>query len=159
MSQACTFRLMVAEDHEDVALLARSLPEWFSPASMDHIPVDVTQQHGVVAIQDGKLVGFATWFVNEGDAQIGWIAVARQLHRRGIGRKLVRHVIDLSSKFGVSHLRVWTLSDSVDYPPYEATRRFYAAQGLKPWRRVPGYCDDGSEMLIYRRPFREQRDG
>jgi GNAT superfamily N-acetyltransferase len=71
-----------------------------------------------------------TYFVTEGAAHIGWIAVRPERHRQGIGRRLIERLVRELRPAGIAELHVKTLGRSVDYAPYERTRAFYRAMGF-----------------------------
>lgn len=135
----------------DATVLAGRLRDWFGDTGVANMAKDLKHQRGYAAVDGERLMGFLSWFVNEGSVYIGWIAVDPDEHRRGIGRALVERLMQTTRSLGISRIRVWTLSQAVDYPPYENTRAFYRAMGFRWWHRVPGYCDDGSEMEVYQR--------
>ncbi len=142
---------MTADDHAQILALADGLGEWFNEQGRQDMAIDLCHQPGIVAEQDGRIVGFLTWFVAEASLCIGWIAVKRDTHRRGVGRAMIEQLVRTAHEMGVKRLRVWTLSQREDYPPYESTRAFYQAMGYAAWKQLPGYCEDGSEMEIYQR--------
>jgi len=117
------------------------------------MPVDAHYHHGFVAELEGHIVGFVTYSTHEGIGRITWLGVLVECHRRGIGRALVEAVVKDLSKHGVTELRVDTLGDSVDYEPYERTRRFYAAMGFVEYERI-AMPDNPScpERLVLTRP-------
>lgn len=124
-------------DREAILAIARSLPEWFTPAALDHIHVDDGFQDGLVAVDDaGQVVGFLLFFVYEGMGNIAWIGVQPELQRKGIGRALLERFEQDMKAAGVKELQVYTLGDSVDYEPYARTRAFYAAVGFSNYRSV-----------------------
>jgi len=135
--------------HEEALALAGNLKEWFGEVGLANMTIDLPHQRGLVVLLDDRLVGFATWFVNEGSAYIGWLAVDPTRHRQGIGSALIEKLKRVIRSHALTRLRVWTLSQTVDYLPYEHTRSFYRAMGFKSWQQVPGYCKDGSDMEIY----------
>ncbi len=123
--------------HGDVAQIAAALHEWFDGSAMRNIPIDAHYHHGFVAELEDCVVGFVTYSTHEGVGQITWLGVLGEYHRKGIGRALVEAVVKNLSSHGVTELRVDTLGDSVDYEPYERTRRFYAAVGFVEHERIP----------------------
>jgi len=140
---------LTPEHHKEALVLAGKLHDWFGEVGHANMSIDIHHQRGLAVFDGGCLVGFATWFVNEGSAYIGWLAVDPIMHRRGIGSALMDQLKRVVRLQGLARLRVWTLSQTVDYLPYEHTRAFYRAMGFKPWQQVPGYCKDGSDMEIY----------
>ena len=70
-------------------------------------------------------------------AEIHLMAVHPSLHRRGIGRLLLRAVeADLRSA-GVRWLQVKTLGPSKPSDAYAGTRAFYQAYGFAPLEEIP----------------------
>jgi GNAT superfamily N-acetyltransferase len=127
-----TVRPLLEGDRAQALAIAESLPEWFDEdARTRAIPIDLTRQEGFVGESDGQVVAFITLYVMEGRFHIGWIAVRREFHRKGIGRALVHQAEAKARSMGIDELAVYTMGDAVDYPPYEQTRRFYLAAGFQ----------------------------
>jgi GNAT superfamily N-acetyltransferase len=115
-----------------------SLPEWFVPEAVEHLRIDIHYHRGFVALNEKEqIIGFVTYFVYEGVGVIGWIGVNRDHHNQGIGTQLLQNVERAVSADGVRVMQVFTLSDSVEYAPYEATRAFYYRNGFTDYRRIP----------------------
>lgn len=122
-----------------VELLLRDLPEWFGieealqdyVASADHLPT-------FVARRDADAVGVCL-IAPHGDhaAEIHLLAVARRVHRQGIGRALLGAVEQHLAARGCELLQVKTLGPSRTSPEYEATRRFYQALGYRHLEEFP----------------------
>ena len=128
---------MVADDVDDVVGIATSLPAWFNEDGILQIREQVPHQSGAVAEIDGAVVGFVTWAVDDACAgEIAWIGVEPGYHRRGIGRALLAAAEDQLGRAGVVDVFVVTLGESVDYEPYERTRRFYRSAGFIDAERV-----------------------
>lgn len=116
--------------------IARALPQWFDEdARQRAIPIDLRFQDGYVAEMDGELIGFITLYVAEGRVNIGWMGVHPSHGRQGIGTKLIAAAEAYCREIGVYQLATYTLGDSVEYPPYEATRAFYVKQGFEVYQR------------------------
>ncbi|HZB49280.1 MAG TPA: GNAT family N-acetyltransferase, partial [Mycobacteriales bacterium] len=64
--------------------------------------------------------------------EIHLMAVARDRHRRGVGRALVRAAEREMAADGVTLMSVKTLGPSHPDPGYALTRLFYAALGYQP---------------------------
>ena len=65
-------------------------------------------------------------------AEIELLAVPPELHRHGIGRRLIERVVADLRRDGVELLQVKTFGPSGDSVEYERTRAFYAALGFLP---------------------------
>ena len=84
-------------DHAACLAVARTLTEWFTEDAQERaVPVDMKHQRGFLAESSGRVVGFITLFVAEGRLNIGWRAVHRDHHRRGIGGRLVARAEELA---------------------------------------------------------------
>jgi ribosomal protein S18 acetylase RimI-like enzyme len=81
-------------------------------------------------------------------AEIHLLAVDPALHRRGVGRALVRALeADLAAN-GVEYLQVKTLGPSNPDAGYELTRLFYLSLGFRPLEELQGLWDPGNPCLI-----------
>ncbi len=77
---------------------------------------------------------------------IGWLAVAQQYRRRGIGQRLVEHVLGLVE--APAELVVTTFG--ADHPAGEPARRFYERMGFHAAEPAPNGPEGGSRQ-VYRR--------
>jgi len=114
--------------------VARQLPQWFNEGGYEQMSRDFPDHRGVVAVLDGQIVGFVTWWPSpeQPDAmEITWLGVAPHLRARGIGRQLVAAMEESLRTNGIHTVTVSTLAATVDYPPYEETRQFYGRLGFR----------------------------
>lgn len=130
--------------------ILRSLPEWFGLeeylvaylADIDRLPT-----FGAI---DGKhVLGFLT--VNrhfDCSAEIQVMAVSREYHRQGVGRRLVVHVEDLLIAQGVKYLQVKTIGPSYPDHFYPDTRAFYTSMGFSPLEETMAIWGEGKPCLI-----------
>lgn len=132
--------------------IARDLPEYFNAAGLAAMASELHQDELWVAIADGAIVGFAAVRRKSSPvAEVSWMAVRKGRQHRGIGSRLLdRMFADLAAS-GVALLEVKTLADRVDYPPYEATRRFYRRAGFVEVEVVDPYpaWGPGNPCAIY----------
>lgn len=129
-------RRATPEDLPAIATLAQGLEGWFDEhARTIGIPTDIRHQTVFVATEGNELLGFVSMYVMEGRLNIGWIGVRRDWHRRGVGSALMARAEQRARELGIDTLGVYTLGDSVDYEPYERTRRFYFKRGFRITRR------------------------
>ncbi len=136
------------DDREGMLAVARSLPLRFTPRGVRHMEIDLTFQDGFVALFEGEVIGFLTFFVNDGIVNIAWMGVREEVHRKGIGRKLLGEVVRICRERGVERVFVSTLGDSVEYEPYERTRAFYRGVGFKDHARIQQDDPECPESLI-----------
>ena len=128
-----------AEDVEALVEIARTLPEWFTPDSIEaEITPDLRDEAGLVAQVDGEPVGFVTWgepgiHKEPGVVELRWIGVHRDRRGKGVGKALVRVMEEKLRQAGTSAVELWTVADSELYPPYADTRTFYRAMGYRDW--------------------------
>jgi GNAT superfamily N-acetyltransferase len=123
-------------DHTAVKQIVESLSQWFDDRARNiSVPVDIRHQHCFVAVSGDEVVGFITLYVAEGKLNIGWIGVRSDLHRKGIGKLLLKHAEQLAAEMGIAQLGTYTLGDRVDYEPYERTRQFYFKNGFRVYQR------------------------
>jgi ribosomal protein S18 acetylase RimI-like enzyme len=107
-----------------------SLPEWFGAFNEVYIR-DLAHLHTFVAQRDDSLAGFLTLREHYPEAwEIHCLAVERSSHRRGIGRRLVRHSEEWLRARSVTVLHVKTVAPSRSDPFYARTLEFYCALGF-----------------------------
>ena len=112
------------------------LTEWFDETARTRsVPTDIRHQTGYVAVREQRVVGFITLYVAEGRMHIGWLAVEKRLHGRGIGSRLLDAAEAMARELQIDELATYTLGESVAYQPYELTRRFYWKHGFKVYKR------------------------
>jgi ribosomal protein S18 acetylase RimI-like enzyme len=144
-------RELKSEDIDAIVNVTRSLSQWFTPAAVKNVALDLKFQPGYVAVDEGRIIGFLSYFVYEGIANIAWLAVQPNSHHRGIGRKLFEHFADTMRAAGISEIQVYTLGDSIDYAPYCQTRAFYRAMGFADYRSEKSANPDCPEVLYLRK--------
>ena len=123
------------KDFKEICDILFSLLEWFDENARKAIPVDLQYQKGFVAVEDGKVVGFVTYYVAEGAVVIGWMGVRKEFHRKGIGSRLLARLVERTREMGIGRIATYTLGDSVKYAPYERTRQFYFKHGFRVYQR------------------------
>ena len=113
--------------------LLRELPEWFGieDALQDYV-ASACLLPTYAARGDGTTVGVClVKRHSDHAAEIYLLAVARHLHRNGIGRALLEIVEQDLAAEAHELLQVKTLGASQPSPEYAATRRFYEASGYR----------------------------
>jgi len=114
------------------ALTAR-LPQWFAQAASNrHYAEQAEQLEAWIARLDGQATGLLLVKRHSAtSAEIYWLGVDPDHHRRGVGRALIgsleRRLRDEKARF----LFVTTLHPDVDYEPYRHTRAFYESMGFE----------------------------
>jgi GNAT superfamily N-acetyltransferase len=118
----------------------------------------VRRQDGLVAVEEGEIVGFLTLERHDPrSAEITWMAVRADRRRHGVGRGLIERAIDDLAADGVELLSVLTMAESEPEERktdnYADTRAFYRALGFVPLRELAleGW-DDRAVILV--RPLR-----
>ena len=149
-------RRMVAGDLSSVVEIAKLLPQWFTESGLDGIARDVQTHEGFVALDNGNIVGFAIYATDkdENEAELTWIGVHPELHRRGIGRTLVKAVETDLAQRGFLSLEVSTVAPTVEYEPYARTRDFYHAMGFRDVRVDMKWFPSGDDRLLLTRELK-----
>ncbi len=147
--------------------LARALEEHFTADALAEIRAALDDQRTYVARDGDDVVGFAT--IDRGVpaahrrgetrddavAELTWIGVRPSRQGDGVGGRLLETAADELADAGVRVLSVKTLAPSVEYRPYEATRRFYEANGFVPVETIDPYpgWEPGNPCSIYVKPL------
>lgn len=139
-------RVLTRDDADACEAIVRALPDWFGiEEGIAEARSYLDTQEGLVAEENAHILGFLT-FASEfpESAEITWMAVAPESHRRGIGRALVDALIEHVTQRGVRLLLVKTLADSHPSPEYAATR----ALGFLPLTVRPEHWDAANPCLF-----------
>lgn len=102
------FRAARAQELPRCIEILRALPDWFGiPESIDDYAAQLPSLDTVVATSHEKVEGFATVkFHNADSAELYLIAVRQELHRQGIGTRLLSVVERMVLAQGCSFFQV-----------------------------------------------------
>jgi GNAT superfamily N-acetyltransferase len=151
-----TVAVHVVGDKRDPAAVERllqALPDWFGIAeSVTEYVAAAGRLTTYLAYADSRreAVGallLARHFPEA--AEVYLMAVAPDLHRRGVGRALLTAAEqDLSSEGGVQFLQVKTLGPSHPHEGYQRTRSFYLSQGFTPLEEIQGLWPENPCLML-----------
>jgi GNAT superfamily N-acetyltransferase len=150
-------REIADEDMEAVEAIARALqPQWFTESALTEIANAIRTQNGYVAEDGGILIGFAMYQpLSDGrTAELTWVGVRPNFHRRGTGRRLVEAIERELITEGLTILEVHTLAATVNYVPYSLTRSFYHEIGFVDVSVEPKGFPSGDDKLFLRKQLR-----
>jgi ribosomal protein S18 acetylase RimI-like enzyme len=138
-----------------VEQLLRDLPEWFGMEESNRAYVESARHlPSTAALVDGEVVGVC--LVRRHTtvaAEIDLLAVRRDIHRLGIGTRILDRVVADSRAEGVKLLQVKTFGPSGDSVEYERTRAFYEAVGFLPLEERTDIWGPGNPCLILVMPL------
>jgi GNAT superfamily N-acetyltransferase len=140
---------------DDVERILRALPEWFGleEALVGYVR-DADRLPTVVARAGDEIVGVCLIRRHTPvAAEIELLAVPPELHRHGIGRRLIERVVDDLRGDGVELLQVKTFGPSGESEEYERTRAFYAALGFMPLEERTDIWGPENPCLISVKPL------
>ena len=137
------------QDAPAMTSLIAALPEWFTPDEVETVR-QVVKPPGVVAVDSaGAVVGMCVWEQRPEEWEICWLAIARELHRAGIGKRLLAWTLERARAAGAARVRVKTVAHTTDYEPYARTRAFYEAHGFGLESIEPHGWPDGTDKATY----------
>jgi GNAT superfamily N-acetyltransferase len=113
----------------------------------------VRRAAGLVAVEDGDVVGFLTFEERFDEAaEITWMAVRADRRRHGIGHALIDRLSEWLTAEGRRILLVLTVSpsDPGDEPDdgYQSTRAFYRSTGFVLGRDLPKEWDGDTAVVL-----------
>jgi ribosomal protein S18 acetylase RimI-like enzyme len=100
--------------------------------------------------EEGRILGYAYYApaaMTDRSWYLYWIAVVKDVHRRGLGGQLLRHAEDEIRRKNGRVLFIETSS----LPHYEPTRRFYLRQAYEVTGVLKDYYADGDDMVVFRK--------
>lgn len=101
----------------------------------------------VTAWRDGELGGMGAYLrLGDGDAELKSMRTTEAVRGQGLGRMLLRHLIELARQEGIRTLWLETGSTA----PFAAARGLYASEGFVECAPFGDYAED-PESVFYRR--------
>ena len=143
-----TTRKARKSDIGSIMTVMNALPKWFTPTARRNVSRSFANQQGYVAESGRKVIGFVLYRKWKKAAIVTWIGILPAEQRKGAGSKLMSVVEAALKKSGVHCMKVFTLSYTTAYKPYERTRKFYRKMGFRELRIDRKYYPDGSDRLV-----------
>lgn len=131
--------------------ILRNLPEWFgNEKALCEFATSVTKLPYWIALnQDENCIGFISVKIHYGHTgDIYVFGVLPEYHNKGIGKKLIASAEEHLIQNGCKYLIVKTLSEKVQYEPYERTRKFYLRVGFEQLITLTEMWDEENPCLI-----------
>lgn len=130
--------------------ILRSLPGWFGiEFAITDFRREADRRPFFAATYKGETAGFLSLKVhNQRAAEVLAMGVLPDLHRRGIGKRLLLKAERYASGRGIEYLTAKTLSSSRRNRPYAQTRRFFDALGFCPVEEFKELWGPGNPCLF-----------
>ena len=144
-------------DRRGCEAVFNTLPSWFGIPSANAAYLDgLAEFPSWVADQDDRIVGFTSLRVhNPVSVELEVLAVERDQHRQGIGRRLVAALEEeIARRPEVRLFHVKTRGPSQPDAGYERTRLFYEALGFDPLFETDALWGPQDPALVMVRPVR-----
>jgi N-acetylglutamate synthase-like GNAT family acetyltransferase len=125
------FRKATKKDKEQAMNIAKDLKEWFTERGIKDMKTDFKLNNVVVAFDKKEIYGFICYTSYSGKMQLIWMGVKRDVHRKGVGQKLLKWLEKEAKKYDLYSIEVETLPDEYNYEPYKKTLAFYYKMGFK----------------------------
>ena len=142
---------MTRDDHEQVLDVARSLATWFHPLDQMTLSIDLREHTGMVAEEQGEVVGFLTYrLLSDTAAELSWLGVREERQSEGIGGLLLESLERLLRRNGVETLELSTVPADHE-PAFELTNRFYRRRGYTVEQREDHFYAYGRPRILLRK--------
>lgn len=130
--------------------ILRELSEWFGiESAIKEYSNNVKNLFFIVARENDKDIGFIAIKKHfDKSAEIYVMGILKEYHRRGIGMNLIELAKERLRNLGIKYLTVKTLSETVQYEPYNRTRLFYINQGFEPLEEFKTLWDEENPCLF-----------
>ena len=130
--------------------IIRALPEWFGiEETLVKYLKDLESMPVVMAKVEGRFAGFLSIKKhNDHSAEIHVLGVRPEVHRKGVGRKMLERAEAFLRNENVEFLQVKTLGPSNPDKSYALTRNFYKSMGFRPLEEFLTIWDSGEPCLV-----------
>jgi ribosomal protein S18 acetylase RimI-like enzyme len=149
------------DDHDSIVEVAKALhPGWFNELGLNQIAGALKTEQGLVALDNEAIVGFLIYCTDENSktAELSWIAVRPEFHRKGIGRALVSALEEVLARQGFCSLEVSTVAQTIEDELYARTRSFYHSIGFLDMQIDKGWFRSGDDRLLLRKQLAVKPD-
>lgn len=127
------------------------LPQWFgNKQGLDEYVKEVRMfPYWAALSKENECIGFFSAKIHYGHTgDIFVCGVLPEHQREGIGKSIYHVVEEYLYKNNCKYVMVKTLSDTVEYEPYERTRKFYESIGFEPLITLTEMWDEENPCLI-----------
>lgn len=151
---ASGIRIVSVDEAAEKQTISRSilevLPEWFGiPEAREQYIKESAEQPFFAALDAEKPIGFLCLKeTGKETVELSVMGVLKDLHRKGIGRKLFEQAKKAAGNRGYSFMQVKTVQMG-RYAAYDATNRFYRSLGFKEFELFPTLWDERNPCQIY----------
>lgn len=116
------------------AQILKTIPHWFGQAEANAAyEREIAQRDVFGAFEGDRPVGLiALKYHFKITAEIWWMGIRPEFHRRGIGHRLVNRAKEHAHSLGCNRMVLMTLNPTSNDAGYAATRAVYMAQGFEP---------------------------
>ena len=127
----------------------RDLPAWFGIEEANKNYTDKAEKLPTfVAMSNSEPVGFMSLQIHSPEsAELYVLGVMRNLHRQGIGKRLLRASEEYLKNQGIKFIQIKTLATIADDANYRKTRMFYEAEGYVTLEVFPDLWDPHNPCL------------
>ena len=141
-TKAITFRTMVAKDIPDVVAIEATAfyDAWNAGMLLNELENELTTY--VVMEQEGRLVGYAGFWLVAGEAQVTRVAVAEAERGQGLGTRLTAAMVNKAWELGAEAVTLEVRESNLAAQKAYLTCGF-ASEGIR-----PNYYEDNHENAV-----------
>lgn len=149
-ARAPTLRKYTSDDAAACRALMAGLADWFpATTAAEAYLADLPRLPTWVAVLDGAVTGLVSVTRPAPHAfEVHLLAVAKERHREGVGRALLRLAERFAQTLGARFMQVKTLGPSHPDPFYEQTRAFYRRLGYDALFETDRLRGEGNPTLV-----------
>lgn len=132
--------------------IASQLPQ-FAPGASKDIEKDLgnPELQTIIAEKEERVVGFLTFILKGVSAELRWLAIDKNFQGKSAGTFLMKYFLNLMEEKKIKIIEVAVLASTVNFQPFENTRRFYEKFGFKEIRIDNDYYGPGDDRGIMRK--------
>jgi len=150
-SQKDNIAKAVDQDFPQILEIIKRLPEHFIPESLIEIEEDLHEQAVIKRVykKNAEVVGFVLYKIEKNQlGEILWLGVDPAHQKQGVGKRLIQYVLDDMKNNKVEEVNIAVIASTVDFEPFNRTRKFYESFGFSEARIDKDYYGPGDDRSI-----------
>lgn len=125
-----------AQKSSACAGIIKELPDWFGQEASNRQYIETAGNFPAIAAKSSnRIIGLLIYKRDAPSCELHWMGVLPDYHRQGLGKQLVRQLIDNCRKGNMKKITLETLDPDLKDDAYFSTYKFYESMGFEIYDR------------------------